>query len=105
MSSKPDMTIAVIGLDYVGLPLAVKFGKHRPMTGLEAKRIEEFRVGYDHTREVALEESPMLVAGANSPPKVVRSNKCRDSSWLRPGLVKSVPDHGIEDILREITPP
>jgi len=51
-------TIAVIGLGYVGLPLAVEFGKHRPTVGFDIKadRIAELRAGQDHTREVDAEE-------------------------------------------------
>jgi UDP-N-acetyl-D-galactosamine dehydrogenase len=50
----PDGTIAVIGLGYVGLPLAVEFGKARPVIGFDIKpdRIAELRAGRDHTREV-----------------------------------------------------
>jgi UDP-N-acetyl-D-galactosamine dehydrogenase len=51
-------TIAVIGLGYVGLPLAVEFGKHRPVIGFDVKptRIAELREGHDGTREVTIEE-------------------------------------------------
>lgn len=47
--------IAVIGLGYVGLPLAVEFGKRRAVLGFDinARRIEELRAGQDHTLEVA----------------------------------------------------
>lgn len=50
--------IAVIGLGYVGLPLAVEFGKQREVLGFDihAPRIEELRRGRDHTLEVAPEE-------------------------------------------------
>lgn len=52
------LTLAVIGLGYVGLPLAVEFGKHRPVIGFDIipDRIEELRVGRDQTREVSPEE-------------------------------------------------
>jgi UDP-N-acetyl-D-galactosamine dehydrogenase len=45
--------IGIIGLGYVGLPLAVEFGKQRPVLGFDinAKRIEELRAGQDHTLE------------------------------------------------------
>lgn len=50
--------IAVIGLGYVGLPLAVEFGKKRPVLGFDVKaaRIEELRRGIDSTLEVEPEE-------------------------------------------------
>ena len=46
--------IAVIGLGYVGLPLAVEFGKRFPVTGFDIKpeRIAELRAGRDSTLEV-----------------------------------------------------
>ncbi len=55
--SKDDV-IAVIGLGYVGLPLAVEFGKASPTIGFDinADRIEELRGGVDRTLEVSGEE-------------------------------------------------
>jgi len=50
--------IAIIGLGYVGLPLAVAFGERREVVGFDinTKRIAELRNGKDFTREVSLEE-------------------------------------------------
>jgi UDP-N-acetyl-D-galactosamine dehydrogenase len=50
--------IAVIGLGYVGLPLAVEFGKKHGVVGFDInpKRIAELRVGRDHTLETTSEE-------------------------------------------------
>ncbi|MGB7483164.1 Vi polysaccharide biosynthesis UDP-N-acetylglucosamine C-6 dehydrogenase TviB [Castellaniella ginsengisoli] len=49
-----DVRLAVVGLGYVGLPLAVEFGKHRDVLGFDinTRRIEELRAGRDHTLEV-----------------------------------------------------
>ncbi len=49
-----DIKLAVIGLGYVGLPLAVEFGKQRPVLGFDVneQRIRELRAGHDHTLEV-----------------------------------------------------
>ena len=46
--------LAIIGLGYVGLPLAVEFGKHIPVVGFDIKqpRIAELASGHDSTREV-----------------------------------------------------
>ena len=51
-------TIAVIGLGYVGLPLAVEFGKVRSVIGFDVRetRVAELRSGIDRTREVDPEE-------------------------------------------------
>lgn len=53
-----NTTIAVIGLGYVGLPLAVEFGKRRPVVGfdIDAGRISELKSGKDRTRETTPEE-------------------------------------------------
>ncbi|MFC3637679.1 Vi polysaccharide biosynthesis UDP-N-acetylglucosamine C-6 dehydrogenase TviB [Camelimonas fluminis] len=50
--------LAVIGLGYVGLPLAVAFGKHRPVIGFDIDhgRIAELKTGRDHTLEVSPDE-------------------------------------------------
>jgi UDP-N-acetyl-D-galactosamine dehydrogenase len=50
--------IAVIGLGYVGLPLAVEFGKRYPVTGFDIKpeRIADLQAGRDSTLEVPPEE-------------------------------------------------
>jgi len=47
-------TIAVIGLGYVGLPLAIEFGKKYQVTGFDsnAQRVKELIDGSDHTLEV-----------------------------------------------------
>ncbi|TAF35175.1 MAG: nucleotide sugar dehydrogenase [Cytophagales bacterium] len=52
-----NVTIAVIGLGYVGLPLAVEFGKHFKTIGfdIQQQRIQELKKGYDRTREVEAE--------------------------------------------------
>ncbi|MBU6247650.1 MAG: Vi polysaccharide biosynthesis UDP-N-acetylglucosamine C-6 dehydrogenase TviB [Xanthomonadaceae bacterium] len=46
--------IAIVGLGYVGLPLAVEFGKHFPTVGFDINRgrIDELRAGRDSTLEV-----------------------------------------------------
>ena len=50
--------IAIIGLGYVGLPLAAEFGKHRPVIGfdIDVNRISELVAGQDRTLEVSPEE-------------------------------------------------
>lgn len=50
--------IAIIGLGYVGLPLAVAFGKLRPTLGFDinAERIASLRAGQDATQETTAEE-------------------------------------------------
>ncbi|WP_072506737.1 Vi polysaccharide biosynthesis UDP-N-acetylglucosamine C-6 dehydrogenase TviB [Phaeobacter porticola] len=47
--------ICVIGLGYVGLPLAVEFGKSRPVVGFDIsnERIAALAAGQDNTREIS----------------------------------------------------
>lgn len=53
-----DARIAIVGLGYVGLPLAVEFGKKFPVVGFDINqdRIGELRAGHDSTLEVSDEE-------------------------------------------------
>jgi len=53
-----EARICVVGLGYVGLPLALEFAKKYPCVGYDIsnKRVEELRSGHDHTLEVDEEE-------------------------------------------------
>ncbi|GAB4259378.1 MAG: Vi polysaccharide biosynthesis UDP-N-acetylglucosamine C-6 dehydrogenase TviB [Methylomicrobium sp.] len=53
-----NITLGMIGLGYVGLPLAVEFGKKYPTVGFDinAERIAELQAGHDHTLEVGDDE-------------------------------------------------
>lgn len=54
----PKIKLAIIGLGYVGLPLAVEFGKQRPVIGFDInqKRIDQLNAGQDFTLETETEE-------------------------------------------------
>ena len=53
-----ELKVAIVGLGYVGLPLAVEFGKKRSVVGfdLSQKRIDELKAGKDSTLETTEEE-------------------------------------------------
>lgn len=53
-----NVKIGMIGLGYVGLPLAVEFGRKYPTVGFDINRnrVAELRSGHDHTLEVSEEE-------------------------------------------------
>ena len=53
-----QLKIAIMGLGYVGLPLAVEFGKKVQTTGFDInlQRIQELNNFQDHTLEVSAEE-------------------------------------------------
>lgn len=58
LASLDDLKIAVIGLGYVGLPLAVEFGRARSVTGFDinVQRVEALRRGEDATLETDADE-------------------------------------------------
>jgi UDP-N-acetyl-D-galactosamine dehydrogenase len=53
-----EAVVAVVGLGYVGLPLAVELGKKRQVIGydIDSSRVKELLDGHDHTLEVAEDE-------------------------------------------------
>jgi UDP-N-acetyl-D-galactosamine dehydrogenase len=62
MQSIGDVRLAIVGLGYVGLPLAVAFGRHFETVGydIDAGRVDELKAGRDRTLETSGEE----IAGA-----------------------------------------
>jgi len=62
-----NVKIALIGLGYVGLPLAVEFAKHFPVAGFDINeaRIAELRAGTDSTLEVEDEALRTVLTDAN----------------------------------------
>ncbi|GAB3374788.1 nucleotide sugar dehydrogenase [Azotobacter armeniacus] len=70
MHNLEELKLAIIGLGYVGLPLAVEFGKHRPVVGFDinCSRIAALEAGHDRTLEVddhELKEARQLRYSAN----------------------------------------
>lgn len=60
-----NFKITVVGLGYVGLPLAVEFAKKFPVTGFDIKneRIKELKSGHDSTLEVKDQSLQSVVIG------------------------------------------
>jgi UDP-N-acetyl-D-galactosamine dehydrogenase len=58
LRSLKNVKLGIIGLGYVGLPLAVEFGKKYPTLGFDIniQRVDELKQGYDFTLEVSEEE-------------------------------------------------
>ncbi|MER1946498.1 Vi polysaccharide biosynthesis UDP-N-acetylglucosamine C-6 dehydrogenase TviB [Stutzerimonas stutzeri] len=70
MISLQEVKLAIIGLGYVGLPLAVEFGKSRSVVGFDInqRRIDALKAGHDETLEVSddeLKEASNLAYSAN----------------------------------------
>lgn len=53
-----DIKLSIVGLGYVGLPLAVEFGRKRLVIGfdIDQRRIDRLKTGNDHTLELTREE-------------------------------------------------
>ena len=58
--------IGIVGLGYVGLPLAVEFGKHYPTVGfdIKASRVAELDQGNDSTLEASARSFVVRPAGS-----------------------------------------
>lgn len=71
MHKLEELKLAIIGLGYVGLPLAVEFGKHRSVVGFDINqpRIDALKAGHDTTLEVSdqeLKQAAFLTYGAQA---------------------------------------
>ncbi len=57
-SAETPAPIGIIGLGYVGLPLALEFARTRPVVGFDTSqtRIDELREGHDHTLEATSDQ-------------------------------------------------
>lgn len=79
MNTLSEIKLAIIGLGYVGLPLAVEFGKTRPVLGFDInqKRIDELAVGVDSTLETdSVELQAATGLSFSSDPDMLRSCNC-----------------------------
>jgi len=70
-----NRSIAVVGLGYVGLPLAVAFGKRGKIIGFDIseRRIEELRRHWDRTNEVATEDLKQAKVDYTSDPAKLKA--------------------------------
>ncbi|MGB0428068.1 MAG: nucleotide sugar dehydrogenase [Flavobacteriales bacterium] len=77
-----EYRIAILGLGYVGLPLAVEFGKHYPTVGydINTKRVNELNAGSDSTLEVADEELKAVLESSSKQTGLNISAKLEDIS-------------------------
>ena len=73
-----NLPIAIIGLGYVGLPLAIEFAKHQNVIGFDVNsvRISELRKGLDRTKEV-LESDLLNISSLSFTTKPQDISKCK----------------------------
>ena len=73
-----QLKICIVGLGYVGLPLAVEFGKIKETIGFDInrKRIEDLKKGYDQTLEKDKDEISLakLLRFSNEPSDLTNCN-------------------------------
>jgi len=69
-----DRKICVVGLGYVGLPLAVAFGKKTAIVGFDInqKRIDQLKQGIDHTHETSSEDIKAAKIDFTTDPQKIR---------------------------------
>jgi UDP-N-acetyl-D-glucosamine/UDP-N-acetyl-D-galactosamine dehydrogenase len=86
-----NIRITVVGLGYVGLPLAVEFGKKIQTFGFDinAERISELRKGYDRTGELSkdqIEEAKFLSFST-----ILNSTDSKEINPIRQVYIVTVP--------------
>ena len=91
-----NLKVGVVGLGYVGLPLAVEFGKHFETVGFDIKpaRIDELRDGRDSTLEVDAARSwprPRQAAASRRSSRTCKAATSSSSRCPRRSTSTSVP--------------
>ena len=90
---KENIKITIVGLGYVGLPLAVEFSKYFFVKGFDvnSKRIDELKKGIDSTHEVNLDELKSLIS-----PKTKMIVICNPNNPTGAVMLESVMDEIIK---------
>ncbi|QNL51594.1 nucleotide sugar dehydrogenase [Olivibacter sp. SDN3] len=84
-AQQAEKRIAIIGLGYVGLPLAIAFGKQYDVLGFDinTSRVDELSEGKDRTQEANLEELKQVITLKKDPQRNIGlgfSSDCEDLS-------------------------
>ena len=96
MTNDGKMTIAVIGLGYVGLPLAVALAKKFDVVGIDIdqRRIDELRSGHDRTGEIEDEALVMSSLALSADPEAGRGKDMYIVTVPTPVDASNRPDLG-----------
>ena len=91
-----DLKLAIIGLGYVGLPLAIEFGKQRSVVGFDINqaRVDELKSGQDHT----LEASPEELAEAQHLSFTTDTNELRECNCFIVTVPTPINEHKQPDL-------
>ncbi|EKD43991.1 MAG: hypothetical protein ACD_72C00044G0002 [uncultured bacterium] len=94
LKNKEDK-ICVVGLGYVGLPLAVELAKHFEVIGLDVKqeRIDELKNGFDRTKEVSADRLAVSTLQYTADPA-----KIRDCRFIVVAVPTPVNDKNLPDL-------
>jgi len=86
-----DLKLAIVGLGYVGLPLAIEFGKQRSVLGFDINqaRVDELKSGQDRT----LEASPEDLKAANHLSFTTRADELRECNCFIVTVPTPIDDH------------
>ncbi len=76
MSNLKDKKICVVGLGYVGLPLAIAFGQQTEINAFDIKqsRIEELKQGVDYNNDVSKEELKKAKINFSADPNIIKNS-------------------------------
>lgn len=85
--------IAIIGLGYVGLPLAIEFAKHFSVVGFDIneKRVAELNAGSDHTLEAESDELKQVLKNHDNPDKGLFCTTVLDDIRIANLFIVTVP--------------
>jgi UDP-N-acetyl-D-glucosamine/UDP-N-acetyl-D-galactosamine dehydrogenase len=95
MTKQHKPTIVILGLGYVGLPLAVHFSHHYRVIGLDIneKKIEELRASLDRMGEIATEELKRASIEYTTDP-----SKINEGDIIIAAVPTPVDDHNVPDL-------
>ena len=96
-----DIKIAIIGLGYVGLPLAVEFGKKYKTIGFDINqnRINDLKKGHDYTNELETD----FIFSANNLEFTSNIKDLRDSNFYIITVPTPIDENNKPDITALIT--
>ena len=91
------MKICIIGLGYVGLPLAIKLSQHYPTTGfdIDTARINELRTGHDRTLEISSADLQHSTIDFTSKVSSINQHDVYIVTVPTPVTKKNTPDLGL----------
>ena len=90
-----NLSICVVGLGYVGLPLAIELAKYFPVSGFDIKqtRIDVLNSGYDPTGEVSSEDLKNTSLILSADPEIIKK-----SNFIIIAVPTPIDSHNIPDL-------